>query len=188
MARAVEVLGLRACLAQSTMDSGQGLPGNWALHTTDYCIQHVAEIPYENQLVVDTREVDHGTVTYLEKINFLQGNLLAAHSVWVSEAEVENLITEIGKNYPADGLLPIYINPHTGATTSYPTITFGAMGDRMIRLMFNGEGKSKKLCFMHGLVMNGGRMNFSSSTFSGYLALIVLSRLSRDCKIQTVLG
>ncbi|KAF9622338.1 hypothetical protein IFM89_031141 [Coptis chinensis] len=141
MARAVEVLGLRACLAQSTMDSGQGLPGNWALHTTDYCIQsqkqlyskhhdtadgririwlgirqimnatdkllidtrdtakelktgihmHVAEIPYENQLVVDTREVDHGTVTYLEKINFLQGNLLAAHSVWVSEAEIDLL-------------------------------------------------------------------------------------------------
>lgn len=39
MARAVELLGLRACLTQSTMDCGQGLPGNWALHTTDYCIE-----------------------------------------------------------------------------------------------------------------------------------------------------
>ncbi|RVW83680.1 Mannosyl-oligosaccharide 1,2-alpha-mannosidase MNS1 [Vitis vinifera] len=32
------------------------------------------------------------------------------------------------KTFPADGLLPIYINPHRG-TSSYSTITFGAMGD-----------------------------------------------------------
>ncbi|KAF9599096.1 hypothetical protein IFM89_033703 [Coptis chinensis] len=35
--------------------------------------------------------------------------------------------------------------------------------DPDIRLTFNGEGKSKKLCFMHGLVMKtmlGDRMNF----------------------------
>lgn len=37
---------------------------------------------------MDTRKVDHGTVTFLEKINFLQSNLLAAHSVWVNDAEV----------------------------------------------------------------------------------------------------
>ncbi|KAL5717389.1 hypothetical protein ACHQM5_010397 [Ranunculus cassubicifolius] len=141
MAKAVEVLGLRACLTQSTMDCGKGLPGNWAQQTTDNCIQsqkqlynkhhntadgririwfgirqimnaseklltetrdaakelktgihmHVAEIPYENQLVVDTREVDHGTVTYLEKIKFLESNLLAAHSVWVSNTEISFL-------------------------------------------------------------------------------------------------
>lgn len=45
------------------------------------------------------------------------------------QIKVENVITEIRKNFPADGLLPIYINPHTGASASYSTITFGAMGD-----------------------------------------------------------
>lgn len=38
--------------------------------------------------MVQTRKVDHGTVTYLEKIELLQGNLLAAHSVWVNDTEV----------------------------------------------------------------------------------------------------
>ncbi|KAG9445840.1 hypothetical protein H6P81_011968 [Aristolochia fimbriata] len=140
MARAVELLGIRACLTQSTMDSGQGLPLNWATLTTDYCIEsqkelyktyhntadgririwfglrqimnatdrllletrdaakelrtgihmHVAEIPYENQLVHDTRNVD-GTVAYMEKIGLLNENLLAAHSVWVNESEISYL-------------------------------------------------------------------------------------------------
>ncbi|KAA8533350.1 hypothetical protein F0562_033117 [Nyssa sinensis] len=138
MARAVELLGLRACLTQSTMDSGEGLPGSWGTRTTEDCIQsqkelytkhhdtadgririwlgvrqimnstdrllletrdtaeklktgihmHVAEIPFENQFVIETREVDHGTVTYLEKIKFLRSNLLAAHTVWVNETEI----------------------------------------------------------------------------------------------------
>ncbi|KAK1266707.1 hypothetical protein QJS04_geneDACA014513 [Acorus gramineus] len=138
MAKAVEELGLRACLTQSTMDTGGGLPVNWITRTTEDCIQlqkelydkhhntadgrirvwlglrqimnatdallfktrdmakelqtgvhmHVAEIPYENQVVMDTREVNHGTVTYLEKIGILQNNLLAAHSVWVDDAEI----------------------------------------------------------------------------------------------------
>ncbi|CAM8956584.1 unnamed protein product [Rhodiola kirilowii] len=141
MARAVELLGLRACLAESIMDCGQGLPKSWAERTSDDCIKsqkelykkfhntadgrirvwlgvrqimnstddlllatrdaakqlgtgihmHVAEIPFENQLVRDTREVEHGTVTYLEKIEFLQKNLLAAHTVWVSDAEMSYL-------------------------------------------------------------------------------------------------
>uniref|UniRef100_A0A7N0TNF7 Amidohydrolase-related domain-containing protein n=1 Tax=Kalanchoe fedtschenkoi TaxID=63787 RepID=A0A7N0TNF7_KALFE len=141
MARAVELLGMRACLAESIMDCGQGLPESWAKRTADDCIKsqkdlykeynnsadgririwlgirqimnstddlllatrdaakdlctgihmHVAEIPYENQLVKDTREVDHGTVTYLEKIGFLQKNLLAAHTVWVNDAEISFL-------------------------------------------------------------------------------------------------
>jgi mannosyl-oligosaccharide alpha-1,2-mannosidase len=34
----------------------------------------------------------------------------------------------LNKNFPADGLLPIYINPDT-ANPSQSTITFGAMGD-----------------------------------------------------------
>lgn len=41
MARAVELLGLRACLAQSIMDSGEGLPAGWRVHTTNSCIQVV---------------------------------------------------------------------------------------------------------------------------------------------------
>ncbi|GJN35005.1 hypothetical protein PR202_gb23726 [Eleusine coracana subsp. coracana] len=49
---------------------------------------HIAEIPYENQLIVRTKGVDHGTVTYLEKIDFLRSNLLAAHSVWLNEPEI----------------------------------------------------------------------------------------------------
>ncbi|XP_030527688.1 5-methylthioadenosine/S-adenosylhomocysteine deaminase-like isoform X2 [Rhodamnia argentea] len=138
MARAVESLGLRACLAQSVMDSGEGLPASWAVRTAQDCMQsqkelyekhhdtadgririwlgirqimnctdelllatrdtarelktgihmHVAEIPYENQLVTETRNVDHGTVTYLEKVDFLQDNLLTAHTVWVNSTEV----------------------------------------------------------------------------------------------------
>ncbi|GKU96198.1 hypothetical protein SLEP1_g9463 [Rubroshorea leprosula] len=141
MARAVELLGLRACLAQSIMDSGEGLPASWAVRTTDDCIQfqkglyekhhntadgrirvwlgirqimnstdhllvktrdmakelktgihmHVAEIPYENDLVMETRKVDHGTVTFLNKIDFLQDNLLAAHTVWVNNTEIDLL-------------------------------------------------------------------------------------------------
>ena len=138
MARAVELLGLRACLVESIMDCGEGLPPSWAGRTADDCIQsqkelykkhhdtadgrirmwlgvrqtmnaterllletrdiakelkigihmHVAEIPYENQVVRDTRKVDHGTVTYLEKMGLLNSNLLAAHAVWVNDSEV----------------------------------------------------------------------------------------------------
>ncbi|KAM0020153.1 putative hydrolase [Helianthus debilis subsp. tardiflorus] len=138
MAKAVELLGLRACLTQSVMDSGDGLPSSWGIRTADECIQsqkelhkkhnntadgririwlgirqimnstdqlllqtrdtakelqtgihmHVAEIPFENDLVMQTREVDHGTVTYLEKVGFLSSNLLSAHTVWVNENEI----------------------------------------------------------------------------------------------------
>ncbi|KAI3814867.1 hypothetical protein L1987_14514 [Smallanthus sonchifolius] len=44
------------------------------------------------------------------------------------QQKVENVILVLNKTFPADGLLPIYINPHRG-TTSHSTITFGAMGD-----------------------------------------------------------
>ncbi|KAJ3671830.1 hypothetical protein LUZ60_007909 [Juncus effusus] len=137
MAGAVEVLGLRGCLTQSVMDSGDGLPPNWRF-STDQCIQsqkelyekyndtaegririwfglrqimnatdelllktrdiaqelktgihmHIAEIPYENELVKKQKGVDHGTVTYLEKIGLIKSNLLAAHSVWLNQAEI----------------------------------------------------------------------------------------------------
>ena len=48
----------------------------------------MAEIAYENQHVMSTRDINHGTVTYLEKIGVLGSNLLAAHSVWVTDTEV----------------------------------------------------------------------------------------------------
>ncbi|CAL5015022.1 unnamed protein product [Urochloa decumbens] len=44
------------------------------------------------------------------------------------QQKAENVVRQLQKIYPSDGLLPIYINPHSG-TTSYSTITFGAMGD-----------------------------------------------------------
>ncbi|KAG8380257.1 hypothetical protein BUALT_Bualt07G0174400 [Buddleja alternifolia] len=44
------------------------------------------------------------------------------------QQKAENVILELNKTFPADGLLPIYINPHRGSR-SYSTITFGAMGD-----------------------------------------------------------
>ncbi|RWR75244.1 mannosyl-oligosaccharide 1,2-alpha-mannosidase MNS1 [Cinnamomum micranthum f. kanehirae] len=44
------------------------------------------------------------------------------------QQKVENVITQLRKTFPDDGLLPIYINPHSGSS-SYSTITFGAMGD-----------------------------------------------------------
>lgn len=137
MARAVKLLGLRACLVESTMDSGEGLPANWVRsahdciqsqkdlyekhhNSADGCIRiwfglrqimnatdelllktrdiakelqtgihmHVAEIPFENEHVRDTREIEHGTVTFLNKVGLLRSNLLAAHSVWLNEAEI----------------------------------------------------------------------------------------------------
>uniref|UniRef100_A0A0E0MM94 Uncharacterized protein n=1 Tax=Oryza punctata TaxID=4537 RepID=A0A0E0MM94_ORYPU len=142
MARAVELLGLRACLTKSIMDCGDGLPPNWSSCSTDDCIQsqkdlykkhhntadgririwfglrqimnatdrllletrdaaqklntgihmHIAEIPYENELVMRTKGIDHGTVTYLEKIDFLRSNLLAAHSVWLNKPEIGHFL------------------------------------------------------------------------------------------------
>ena len=35
-----------------------------------------------------TKGIDHGTMTYLEEIDFLRSNLLAAHSVLLNEPEV----------------------------------------------------------------------------------------------------
>lgn len=62
--------------------------------------QHVAEIPFENEWVVKTRGVDHGTVTHLNNIGLLSQNLLAAHSVWVNPSEVVILtsLLRLGSN------------------------------------------------------------------------------------------
>lgn len=43
--------------------------------------------------------------------------------------QVEKVISVLNKDFPADGLLPIYISAET-ANPSHSTITFGAMGDR----------------------------------------------------------
>ncbi|CAN0839919.1 Mannosyl-oligosaccharide 1,2-alpha-mannosidase MNS1 [Linum grandiflorum] len=45
------------------------------------------------------------------------------------QQKAEKVILELNKTFPADGLLPIYISPDTGAG-AISTITFGAMGDR----------------------------------------------------------
>lgn len=178
MARAVELLGLRACLTQSTMDSGEGLPVSWSNCTTEKCIEvqkelykkhhgtaegririwlgirqimnatdqllietrntaeelgtgihmHVAEIPYENEVVMRTREIDHGTVTYLEKINFLKSNLLSAHTVWVNDKEI-GFLSKAGvkvSHCPASamrmlGFAPIKEMFHAGVCVSLGT-------------------------------------------------------------------
>ncbi|KAL4629043.1 hypothetical protein ACB092_05G280800 [Castanea dentata] len=44
------------------------------------------------------------------------------------QQKVENVIAQINRTFPDDGLLPIYISPQRG-TSQYSTITFGAMGD-----------------------------------------------------------
>ncbi|MBA0811767.1 hypothetical protein Gohar_025786, partial [Gossypium harknessii] len=44
------------------------------------------------------------------------------------QEKVEKAIVALNKTFPADGLVPIYVNPNDG--TAYGTITFGAMGDR----------------------------------------------------------
>nr|XP_028965378.1 uncharacterized protein LOC114827539 [Malus domestica] len=59
---------------------------------------HVAEIAYENQFVTETRKVDHGTITHLENIQFLQNNLLAAHTVWVNPSQIDCL-SRAGSKY-----------------------------------------------------------------------------------------
>jgi mannosyl-oligosaccharide alpha-1,2-mannosidase len=42
--------------------------------------------------------------------------------------KVENVIKQLRKNFPKDGLLPIYISADSGQPTT-GKITFGAMGD-----------------------------------------------------------
>ncbi|MQL68163.1 hypothetical protein Taro_000383 [Colocasia esculenta] len=65
-------------------------------------------------------------------INLAHGN---AHNFgWTG---VERVITQIQKTYPSDGLLPIFINSHSGTPSYRSTITFGAMGDSGYFLMLS---------------------------------------------------
>jgi len=43
------------------------------------------------------------------------------------QKKVENVIKQLRKVFPEDGLIPIYVNPYSGRASS--KITFGAMGD-----------------------------------------------------------
>ncbi|XP_062154182.1 mannosyl-oligosaccharide 1,2-alpha-mannosidase MNS1 [Alnus glutinosa] len=44
------------------------------------------------------------------------------------QQKVENVILQLNQTFPANGLLPIFVDPHRG-TAMHSTITFGAMGD-----------------------------------------------------------
>lgn len=136
MAKAVTEAGIRAKLAKSVMDCGEGLPKNWK-HTTDeelakqeedlkkyhntadgrvkvwfgirtifnatdelilhskeladkYGVgvhMHIAEAKSEVEYAKATR--GYTTVTHLNNLGFLDKNIIAAHSVWLSNEEVE---------------------------------------------------------------------------------------------------
>lgn len=136
MARAVEEAGIRAKLANSVMDCGEGLPKAWRRSTreelarqeedirkfhgtadgrvevwfgvrtifnaTDELLlgtkeladrygvgihMHVAEAKSEVEYVKERLGVQ--TVTHLRDLGFLGPNLLAAHTVWLTNEEVE---------------------------------------------------------------------------------------------------
>lgn len=136
MAKAVEEAGIRAKLANSVMDCGEGLPKAWQ-HSTEeelnrqeediqrfhgtadgrievwfgirtifnatdelllrtkeladrYSVgihMHVAEAKSEVEYVKERLGVQ--TVTHLKDLGFLGPNLLAAHTVWLTDGEVE---------------------------------------------------------------------------------------------------
>ncbi|KAG9146800.1 hypothetical protein Leryth_005127 [Lithospermum erythrorhizon] len=70
----------------------------------------------------DSILADSGT----EQVEFIALSQRTGDSKYQRKAE--KVILELNKTFPADGLLPIYIDPDTGSA-SYSTITFGAMGD-----------------------------------------------------------
>jgi 5-methylthioadenosine/S-adenosylhomocysteine deaminase len=135
MGRAVSELGLRAKLAQSSMDMGEGLPPRWVKSTDEVLEEqirlyerwqgkadgridvwfglrtifnnsdalmtrtrelaeqyhtgihmHVAEVREENEYALQTRCAT--TVTHLGRLGLLNKNLLAVHTVWLSDAEI----------------------------------------------------------------------------------------------------
>ena len=135
MGRAVTELGLRARLAQSSMDVGEGLPDGWVksadrvleeqighferwhgqadgridvwfglrtiFNNSDELIlrtkeladrygtgihMHVAEARSEVEFARQTRGAT--TVTHLNRLGVLDGNLLAVHTVWLTDDEI----------------------------------------------------------------------------------------------------
>ncbi|KAJ6393200.1 hypothetical protein OIU77_022635 [Salix suchowensis] len=113
MARAVEKLGLRACLTESIMDTGEGLPTSWAMRTADDCIQSQMEL-YEkhnntadgrirvwfgirqimnasDRLLLETRnmaqELKTGIHMHVAEIPY-ENQFVKAHTVWVDDTEI----------------------------------------------------------------------------------------------------
>ncbi len=135
MGRAVDELGIRAILARSTMDMGEGLPEKW-IESTDQALEiqienlekwhgkaggrikawfglrtifnnsddlivrskkladkygvgihmHVAEVKEELEFAKMTRGAT--TVEHLKDLGVLDKNLLAVHTVWLSDEEI----------------------------------------------------------------------------------------------------
>lgn len=83
-------------------------------------------ISHENELVL--HGIDDWLLSYVPYV----GDYLLSQQpeIGTSMFQVENVIFQLNKTFPADGLLPIYLDPNTGTSQSYSTITFGAMGDR----------------------------------------------------------
>ncbi|VFQ63381.1 unnamed protein product [Cuscuta campestris] len=66
---------------------------------------------------------------------------------------VENVILELNKTFPDDGLLPIYLNPHSWRK-SHSTITFGAMGDSFYEYLLKAWIQGNKTdAVMHYRIM-----------------------------------
>eukprot|EP00249_Psilotum_nudum_P017869 c26530_g1_i1 orf=613-2406(-) len=65
---------------------------------------------------------DIGTV----QIEFIGLSQRTGNPIYMQK--VENVINQLRKNFPSDGLLPIYISPVSGKPTT-SMVTFGAMGD-----------------------------------------------------------
>ncbi|MCJ7626329.1 MAG: amidohydrolase [Anaerolineaceae bacterium] len=134
--RAVEELGIRAILARSTMDMGEGLPEKW-VESTDFALEtqtenlekwhgkaagrikawfglrtifnnsdelitrtkeladkygvgihmHIAEVKAELEFAKATRGAT--TVEHLKNLGVLDKNLLAVHTVWLSDEEIQ---------------------------------------------------------------------------------------------------
>lgn len=136
MAKAVQEAGLRAKLAKSVMDCGEGLPENWVRTTEQELEQQVIDLEkYHNtadgrcqvwfglrtifnntdKLIVRTKELadkygvgihmhvaeakseveytkevyGEPTVTHLNKLGVLDKNLLAVHTVWLTNEEIQ---------------------------------------------------------------------------------------------------
>lgn len=136
MAKAVQEAGLRAKLAKSVMDCGEGLPSNWVRTTDQELEQQVIDLEkYHNtadgrcqvwfglrtifnntdDLIVRTKELadkygvgihmhvaeakseieytqevyGEPTVTHLNKLGVLDKNLLAVHTVWLTNEEIQ---------------------------------------------------------------------------------------------------
>ncbi|CAM6028251.1 unnamed protein product [Sphagnum balticum] len=105
---------------------------------------HVAEIPYENEWVVKTRNVDHGTVTHLNNIGVLGKNLLAAHSVWVNPREVQMMADQQVKvsHCPASAMRMLGFAPIQEMQSAGVCVSLGTDVDEMYLASLINKGKA----------------------------------------------